>query len=54
MFGIDTTQDFNLEKIFINGIWLDCSLVSKTITHDNTIDEFNRALELYKSNKNNA
>ena len=54
VFGIDTTQDFNLEKIFINGIWLDCSLVSKTITHDNTIDEFNRALELYKSNKNNA
>lgn len=51
VFEIDDIQDFNLEKIFINGLWLDINDVNKTITHDNTIELFNKALELYRKNK---
>ena len=52
VFEIDEMQDFNLESIFVNGFWLDCDKISTTITHDNTIDEFNKALKLYKEKKN--
>lgn len=50
VYEIDDFQKFNLESIFIKGIWVDIDNVNSTISHDNTRDIFKRALELYKKN----
>ncbi len=49
VFEIDDFQKFNLESIFIKGIWIDIDKINQTITHDNTKDVFNKALTLYKT-----
>ena len=51
VFEIEEIQLFNLEKIFINGLWVNIDEVDKTITHDNTVELFDKALELYNKNK---
>lgn len=47
VYEIDNFQKFNLESIFINGIWVDIDKVNSTISHENTRDIFKRALDLY-------
>ena len=48
VFSIDEFQDFNLEPIFINGMWVDFDEALETITHANTKEIFQEALLLYK------
>ena len=50
VYEIDDFQKFNLESIFIKGIWVDIDKINSTISHDNTRDIFKRALDLYKLN----
>lgn len=45
-------QEFKLEKIFINGYWVDINDTYDTITHNNTKEIFEKALILYNSKKN--
>ena len=42
-------QSFTLEKIFINGFWINIDSACNIITHDNTKEIFLKALELYKN-----
>lgn len=51
VFEIDDFQSFNLESIFIKGIWVDINNIYQTITHDNTKEVFKNALELYRKVK---
>ena len=51
VFSIDELQDFVLEPIFIQGLWVDIKKASSIITHANTRDIFEEALSLYKKNE---
>lgn len=44
-------QEFNLERIFIKGYWVNNDEMKNIITHENTISVFNNALDLLKSYK---
>lgn len=48
VYEIDEFQDFKLEKIFINGYWVNINDALNTITHNNTKDIYLKALEIYK------
>lgn len=47
VFEINDFQQFNLESIFIKGVWVDIDKINSTITHDNTREVFKKALDLY-------
>lgn len=51
VFEIDDFQKFNLESIFIKGVWVDIDRINQTITHENTREVFQKALSLYNENK---
>lgn len=48
VYEIDEFQDFTLEKIFINGYWVDISEAINIITHNNTKEIFLKALDLFR------
>lgn len=49
VFELSDFQKFNLESIFIKGIWVNIEDINQTITHDNTREVFQKALALYNS-----
>ena len=48
VYEIDDFQEFKLEKIFINGYWVNIDDAINIITHENTKDIYQKALEIYK------
>ena len=43
---LNKMQDFNLENIFIKGYWINYDEVENVISHENTFNVFNKALNL--------
>ncbi len=48
---LDQKQAFHLENIFSSGIWVDAKKAKDIISYDNTLEIYNKALELYDNFK---
>ena len=48
VYEIDDFQEFKLERIFINGYWVEMNQANDTITHNNTKEIYQKALQIFK------